>query len=208
MVVAYSSVAQLSFITLGIFSLKPTGGQGALLQMVNHGLVTAPMFFIVAALAARAGGSEDLRDMGGIAFRAPVLATLAMIIALATLAMPGSSNFIGEFMILLGTFQAKTAVSVIAFLGVIGAAVYALRLFITALHNRTGPKVASREIGLSEGIAIAPIVVVVVVLAFYPQFGLKRSEPSVRATVAPAQAQEAGGAANVAADHSVTVASR
>src|SRR5205807_5249810 len=72
LVVAYSSVAQLGFITLGIFSLKPQGAQGALLQMINHGLVTAPLFFIVALLAARAGGSEKLRDMGGMAFRAPV----------------------------------------------------------------------------------------------------------------------------------------
>ncbi|HEY1520437.1 MAG TPA: NADH-quinone oxidoreductase subunit M [Solirubrobacteraceae bacterium] len=192
MVVAYSSVAQLSFITLGIFSLKPAGGQGALLQMVNHGLVTAPMFFIVAALAARAGGSEDLRDMGGIAFRAPVLAVLALIIALATLAMPGSSNFIGEFMILLGVFQAKLAVSVIAFAGVVGAAVYALRLFITALHNRTGPKVRSREIGLGEAAAIIPLVVVVLALALYPQFGLKRSQPTLQTTIAPAQLQASG----------------
>ena len=157
--------------------------------MVNHGLVTAPMFFIVAALAARAGGSEDLRDMGGIAFRAPVLAVLALIIALATLAMPGSSNFIGEFMILLGVFQAKLAVSVIAFPGVVGAAVYALRLFITALHNRTGPKVRSREIGLGEAAAIIPLVVVILALALYPQFGLKRSQPTLQTTIAPAQLQ-------------------
>src|SRR5919108_563834 len=65
LVVAYSSVAQLSFITLGIFALRPEGGQGALLQMLNHGLVTAPLFFLVAALAARAGGAELPRDMGG-----------------------------------------------------------------------------------------------------------------------------------------------
>ena len=65
LVVAYSSVAQLSFITLGIFSLRPEGVQGAILQMVNHGLVTASLFFIVAVLAMRAGGSERIRDMGG-----------------------------------------------------------------------------------------------------------------------------------------------
>ncbi len=111
--------------------------------------------------------------MGGIAFRAPVLAVLALIVTLATLAMPGSSNFIGEFMILLGVFQAKLAVSVIAFAGVVGAAVYALRLFITALHNRTGPKVKSREIGFAEAVAIVPIVLVILVLAVYPQFGLE-----------------------------------
>jgi NADH-quinone oxidoreductase subunit M len=189
MVVAYSSVAQVSFITLGIFSLRPTGAQGALLQMLNHGLVTAPMFFIVAAAAARAGGSELLADMGGIAFRAPILAALALIVTLATLAMPGSSNFVGEFMILLGVFQAKSAISVIAFAGVVGAAVYALRLFISAFHNRTGPKVVSRELGLADATAIAPIVLVILVLAFYPQFGLRRSEQSVQAAVAPAQAQ-------------------
>ncbi|HJS94744.1 MAG TPA: proton-conducting transporter membrane subunit, partial [Solirubrobacteraceae bacterium] len=189
MVVAYSSVAQLSFITLGIFSLRPTGAQGALLQMLNHGLVTAPLFFIVAAAAARSGGSEMLADMGGVAVRAPILAALALIVTLATLAMPGSSNFVGEFMILLGVFQAKTAISVIAFLGVIGAAVYALRLFIGEFHNRTGPRVASRELGLADVAAIAPVTLIILVLAFYPQFGLKRSEPSVRAAVQAAAIQ-------------------
>jgi NADH-quinone oxidoreductase subunit M len=189
LVVAYSSVAQLSFITLGIFSLHPTGVQGALLQMLNHGLVTAALFFIVAALAVRAAGSEKLADMGGIAFRAPVLAALFLIVALATLAMPGSSNFIGEFNILLGVFQAKLAIAIIAFSGVVGAAYYALRVYIGAMHNRVGPRVASREVTASEAIAIAPIVLVILALAFYPQFGLRRSEPTVTATILPAQAQ-------------------
>ncbi|TMM03498.1 MAG: NADH-quinone oxidoreductase subunit M [Actinobacteria bacterium] len=183
LVVAYSSVAQLSFITLGIFSLRSQGAQGALLQMLNHGLVTAPLFFIVAALAARAGGSEKLSDMGGIAFRAPVLASLFLIVAFATLAMPGSSNFIGEFLILLGVFRAKLAISVIAFLGVVGAAFYALRVFIGAMHNRPRPRVASRGIGISDFIPMGALALVILVFAFYPQFGLKRSEPTVNATV-------------------------
>jgi NADH-quinone oxidoreductase subunit M len=182
MVVAYSSVAQLSFITLGIFSLRPQGGQGALLQMLNHGLVTAPLFFIVAALAARASGSELLRDMGGIAFRAPVLAALFLLVALATLAMPGSANFIGEFMILLGVFKAKLAIAVIAFTGVAGAAVYALRVFIGSMHNRVGPKVQSRELALSDVVPLAGLLLVILALAFFPQFGLRRSEASVNAT--------------------------
>jgi NADH:ubiquinone oxidoreductase subunit 4 (subunit M) len=67
--------------------------------------------------------------------------------------------------------------------------VYALRLFISAFHNRTGPRVASRELGLADVAAIAPITLIILVLAFYPQFGLKRSEPSVRVAVGPAQAQ-------------------
>jgi NADH-quinone oxidoreductase subunit M len=185
LVIAYSSVAQLAFITLGIFSLRAQGGQGALLQMINHGLVTAAAFFVLAAVAARCGGSEDLREMGGVAFRAPVLATMFLIVTFATLAMPGSSNFIGEFMILLGTFQAKTAIAVIAFLGVVAAAVYALRLFITAMHNRVGPSVHSSEMRLAEAVAIVPLVAVILALALYPQFGLKRSQRSLNLAVAP-----------------------
>jgi NADH-quinone oxidoreductase subunit M len=184
LVVAYSSVAQLGFITLGIFSLRPEGGQGAILQMVNHGLVTAPLFFIVAALAARAGGSEKLRDMGGIAFRAPVLAALFLIVALATLAMPGSSNFIGEFMILLGVFKSKLAIACIAFAGVVGAAVYALRMFIGAMHNRVNPNVDSHEIRFADLVGLVPLVLVILALAFYPQFVLRRSEPTLKNSVA------------------------
>jgi NADH-quinone oxidoreductase subunit M len=183
LVVAYSSVAQLGFIVLGIFSLRSQGGQGALLQMVNHALVTAPLFFIVAALAARAG-TEDLREMAGLAFRAPVLASLFLIVALAWLAMPGSSNFIGEFMILLGVFRSKTVITLIASVGVIGAAVYALRMYIGSMHNRVGRAVASREIAVAEVSALAPIVAVILVLAFYPQFVLHRSEPAVNASLA------------------------
>jgi NADH-quinone oxidoreductase subunit M len=81
-------------------------------------------------------------------------------------------------------FKSKLVIAVIAFSGVVGAAVYALRLFITAMHNRVGPRVGSVEIGLAEFAAIAPIVLVVLVFAFYPQFVLKRSEPTVKQTVA------------------------
>jgi NADH-quinone oxidoreductase subunit M len=203
LVVAYSSVAQLGFIVLGIFSLRPEGGQGALLQMVNHALVTAPLFFIIAVAAARAGGSELLADMGGIAFRAPVLASLFLIVTLATLAMPGSSNFVGEFMILLGLFKYKIVYAIIASLGVVGAAYYALRLYVRAMHNRVGPRVTSREIGLAEALAIVPLVLVILVLAFYPQFGLRRSEPSLKASIASAQALSGGGGATVAARSSL-----
>ncbi len=183
LVAGYSSVAQLGFITLGIFALNPQGAQGALLQMVNHGLVVAPLLFIVALLAQRAGGSEDVREMGGIAFRAPVLATLFLVVALATLAIPGSSNFVGEFLILLGVFKAKLAIAIIAFTGVVMASVYALRLFIRAMHNRVGKSVDSREISVRDGAVLVPVLAVIVFLALYPQFALKRSEGSVKAAV-------------------------
>jgi NADH-quinone oxidoreductase subunit M len=195
LIAGYSSVAQLGFITLGIFSLNAQGAQGALLQMVNHGLVVAPLLFIVALLAQRAGGSEDLRDMGGIAFRAPVLAALFLIVALATLAIPGSSNFVGEFLILLGVFKAKLAIAVIGFSGVVLASVYALRLFIRSMHNRVAGRVRSYDIGVLDGVVLVPMIAVIVFLAFYPQLALHRSERSVKTSVAQAAALTGGSTA-------------
>jgi NADH-quinone oxidoreductase subunit M len=189
LIAGYSSVAQLGFITLGIFSLNPQGAQGALLQIVNHGLVVAALLFIVALLAQRAGGSEDVREMGGIAFRAPVLATIFLLVSLATLAMPGSSNFIGEFLILLGVFKAKLVIAVIAFAGVVMASVYALRLFIRAMHNRVGTHVDSREITVRDGAVLVPLLAVILFMALYPQLALHRSEGSAKAAVAPAHAE-------------------
>src|SRR5918912_694620 len=174
LVLGYSSVAQLGFIVLGIFSLRPEGAQGAIIQAVNHGLVVAPAFFIVALLAARAGGSEDLRDMGGIAFRAPVLATLFLIVAFANLAMPGSSNFVGEFLILLGVFRAKVVIAVVAFSGVVLASVYTLRLFIRAMHNRAGEEVTSREIRPADGVVLVPLVALILAFALDPQIALHK----------------------------------
>jgi NADH-quinone oxidoreductase subunit M len=188
LILGYSSVAQLGFITLGIFSLQDTGAQGALLQAVNHGLVVAPAFFIVALLAIRAGGSEDIRDMGGIAFRAPVLAFLFLVVALANLAMPGSSNFVGEFFILLGVFNAKIVIAIVAFTGVVLASVYTLRLFITTMHNRVGPHAESREISLTDGLVVAPLVALILAFALYPQIALSKGESAVRASIRDAKA--------------------
>jgi NADH-quinone oxidoreductase subunit M len=186
LIVGYSSVAQLGFITLGIFSLQPQGAQGAIFQMVNHGLVVAPLLLIVALLSARAGGSEDIREMGGIAMRAPVLAAIFLIVALATLAMPGSGNFAGEFLILLGVFKSKLAIAVIAFSGVVMASVYGLRVLIRTMHNRTGPRVESRDISLTDAILLIPLVGVILLFAIYPQLALHRSDASVRTAIAPA----------------------
>ena len=185
LILGYSSIAQLGFIVLGIFALDAgaAGAQGALLQAVNHGLVVAPLFFVVALLAERAAGSEDIRDMGGIAFRAPVLAALFLIAALATLAIPGSANFVGEFLILLGVFESKLAVSFIAATGVILASVYALRMFIRTMHNRVGPRVTSREMTVRDGLVLVPLVLCILAFALYPQRALRDSEPAVEAAV-------------------------
>ncbi|MCW3066487.1 MAG: proton-translocating NADH-quinone oxidoreductase, chain [Solirubrobacterales bacterium] len=183
LIVGFSSVAQLGFIVLGIFAFRQTGAQGALLQMVNHGLVTAPLFFIIALVAMRHGGSEDLRDMGGTAFRAPVLATVFLVVAFATLAMPGSSNFVGEFLILLGVFQSKIVIAFVAATGVVLASVYMLRAYIRMMHNRPGPRTESREMSWRDGLIIVPLVAAIIAIAVYPQVALRKSDPTVKTIV-------------------------
>jgi NADH-quinone oxidoreductase subunit M len=192
LIAGYSSVAQLGFITAGIFALRADGSDGAILQMVNHGLVVAPIFIIIAILAERSG-TEDIREMGGMAVRAPVLAGLFLIVTLATLAMPGSANFIGEFYILNGLFQAKIVYAFVAISGVALSAYYALRLYQRTMHNRRPEAIESREIGLRDGLVLVPLVLCIVGLAFYPQLILKRTDRSVSATVAATEATPAAG---------------
>jgi NADH-quinone oxidoreductase subunit M len=186
LIAGYSSIAQLGFITAGIFALRADGADGSVLQMVNHGLVVVPIFLIIALLAERTG-TEDLREMGGLAMRAPVLTAMFLIVTLATLAMPGSANFIGEFYILNGLFQAKVVYAVVAIIGVALAAFYALRLFQRTMHNRLAKEGTSREISLRDGLVLAPLVAVIVALALYPGFILERGEASVESITAAVQ---------------------
>jgi NADH-quinone oxidoreductase subunit M len=200
LILGYSSVAQLGFITIGIFALAPQGAQGAVLQMVNHAIVVAPLFIIVALLAARAGGSEDIRDMGGIAMRAPILATVFLIVAFATLAIPGSGNFVGEILILLGLFQTKMAFAIVAFAGVLMASVYMLRAFIRTMHNRAGPEVTSREMRWRDALVLVPFIAAILLFAIYPQLQLSRTQQSVTTSI--------GAAATAAGSPITPVASR
>ena len=199
LIAGYSSIAQLGFITLGVFSLAPDGADGAVLHMVNHGLVVAPLFFIVALLAERYG-TDDLRAMGGGAMRAPVLAGLFLIVTLATLAMPGSANFIGEFYILNALFDEKTAMAVVASAGVVMAAFYALRMYQRTMHNRLPRGCDSREISVRDGVVLVPLVLAIVALALYPSLILKRGEASIQdkvGAVASSQPSEPGDVAVV-----------
>src|SRR3954452_15531470 len=183
LIAGYSSVAQLGFITIGIFSLSPDGANGAVLQMFNHGLVVAGVFLIVALLWERSG-TEELTRLGGLATRARVLATLFLIISLATLAMPGSANFIGEFYILIGVFQSKFVFAFIASIGIVLAAYYAIRLFQGTMHHRATVNADSREIGLRDALVLAPLTACIVALALYPGLILGRAERSVEQTTA------------------------
>jgi NADH-quinone oxidoreductase subunit M len=178
LILGYSSMAQLGFITLGIFSLRPDGADGAVLQMVNHGLVIAPLMLIAVVLVARTGG-DDITRMGGLAMRAPVLAALFLIATMALLAIPGSANFIGEFYILNGAFQEKIVYALVASVGIALAAYYALRLYQHAMHNRKPEGVDSREVGLLNGMVIAGLVACIVALALWPGLILDRAEDSV-----------------------------
>jgi NADH-quinone oxidoreductase subunit M len=180
LILGYSSMAQLGFITLGIFSLRPDGADGALLNMVNHGLVVAPLMLIVVLLVDRAG-TDDIRRMGGLAVRAPVLAALFLIATLALLAMPGSANFIGEFYILNGTFQSKIVYAFVAAIGIALAAYYALRLYQRAMHNREVEGIESREVGLLDGTVIAGLVACIVAIALWPGLILHRADRAVSA---------------------------
>jgi NADH-quinone oxidoreductase subunit M len=178
LIAGYSSMAQMGFITLGIFSLASDGGDGAVIQMVNHGLVVAPVFFIIAFLAERTG-TEDVREMGGLAKRAPVFAILFMIVTLALLAMPGSANFVGEFYILSGVFHSKVAIALIGSSGIALAAFYALRMYQRTMHNRLPDGLTSREITLREAVVLVPLVMTIVALALYPALITERGEASV-----------------------------
>src|SRR5436190_21052012 len=189
LVVGYSSIAQLGFIILGIFSLDPRGVDGAIFQMVNHALVVAPLFLIIAVLAERVpSGRGRLSEMGGLATRAPVLTALLLIATLATLAMPGSGNFIGELMILFGTFNTKFVYGLVATAGVALASVYMIRFFQRAMHGREGPGVQSRDI-LPVGpdlVTIAPLIAVIVALGVCPQIVLSKINANQQ-TARPAQ---------------------
>ncbi len=191
LIAGYSSVAQLGFITLGIFSLRADGADGAVLQMVNHGLVVAGVFMVIAILYERTR-TEDVTKMGGQAMRAPFLAALFLVIAMANLAIPGSANFIGEFYILNGVFESKIAFAFVAAIGIALAAFYSLRMYQRTMHNRLPEGAESREISWRDGVVLAPLVAVIVALALWPGLILERGEKSTAAAVEAATAPPAG----------------
>jgi NADH-quinone oxidoreductase subunit M len=183
LIAGYSSIAQLGFITIGIFSLRPDGADGAVLQMVNHGLVVGGIFLIAALLWERSG-TDELTRMGGLATRAPVLAALFLIVALATLAMPGSANFIGEFYILLSVFESKIVYAFVAAIGVALAAFYGIRLFQRTMHGRAPQNADSHEIAPRDAAVLVPLVGCIIALALYPGLILGRADKSVEAVTA------------------------
>jgi NADH-quinone oxidoreductase subunit M len=182
--VAYTSVAHLGFVMMGLFSLTTQGIQGGILQMVNHGISTGALFLLVGMLYERRH-TRMIDDFGGIAKVMPVFAASFLLVALSSIGLPGTNGFIGEFLILIGTFQKYPVVAFIAATGVIFAAAYMLPMVQRMLYgevDREENRVLS-DIGIRERLVLAPALVMIVLIGVYPQPFLSRTSASVEALI-------------------------
>ncbi|HEX9774578.1 MAG TPA: NADH-quinone oxidoreductase subunit M [Actinomycetota bacterium] len=199
--VAYSSVSHLGFVVLGIFAFTVTSAQGASLQMISHGLSTGALFLLVGMLYERRH-TRAIEDFGGLASVMPVFAGVFLVVALSSLGLPGLNGFVGEFLVLVGTFTANRIWAIIAAVGVILGALYLLWAYQRVMH---GPVVHEANRGLRdltgrELATLAPILVMIVVIGVWPRPFLDRMEPSIRNVIvrvdaerAPAQPEASGG---------------
>ncbi len=190
--VAYSSVAHLGFIVLGMFVLNTQGIQGAVLQMVNHGISTGALFILVGWIYERRH-TREISELGGLQKSAPIFAAAFTLVMLSSVGLPGLNGFVGEFLILLGGFQGARWWTVIAVTGVILAALYLLWAYQRVFHGTpTGDNATMPDLRLSEGLAILPLLFLIVFLGVYPKPMLERIEPSVERLVAHVEAHVDG----------------
>jgi NADH-quinone oxidoreductase subunit M len=168
-VIAYSSLAQMNLIVIGIFAVNASGYTGALLQMVNHGLISAALFLLAGTIERRTSTGE-LRLLGGMARGRPVLATILITTGVIALAVPGSTAFAAEFLVLNGIFDIGWGWAVVGAVAIVLAAMYMLRLISAVLHEDVGSAVPAAALDLrpAEIGVIAPLVVVLLVLSFWP----------------------------------------
>jgi NADH-quinone oxidoreductase subunit M len=196
-IIAYSSIAQMSLISLGIFVFNDQGGTGATFQMINHGLLSALLFLIAGWVQLRFG-SDLFSRVGGLARGRTALATICITTGIATLAVPGSGLFASEFLVLLGAFEEFWLVGTLASITIVLAAMYMLRWISAVLHEPPGtastPAAPDRG-GLTdlrwEAVWLVPLVAAVLALSAYPYFVTHRVDAAVHALTAPA-ALEAG----------------
>jgi NADH-quinone oxidoreductase subunit M len=182
-VIAFSSLAHLGFITVGVMSLNQEGTAGAVFQMVNHGVVSAALFAIAGVLAERRG-SDALAALGGLSRPAPVLAGVFLVFALANLAVPGAATFTGEFLILTGAWDAYTPIAIAASVGIVAAAMYMLRAFQFSME---GPEEEAEERPIAdmrrrEYAVLAPLLACAAVLTVVPRIV---TTPAESATTGP-----------------------
>jgi len=196
LVIAYSSIAHLGFIVLGIFAFTHQAVEGAVVQMVNHGISAGALFLIAAMLYARTG-STRFDDLGGAAARWPVLGAFALVAMLSSVGLPGLNGFVGEFLIVYGTFTARWGYAVIAALGIIVAAVYLLTMFRRAMHGPIRPSLSGPDLSGREVLALVPLVALMVVIGVYPAPLLNSLEASVDQVTAHVQTVQAAPSAQV-----------
>ncbi|HET7235056.1 MAG TPA: NADH-quinone oxidoreductase subunit M [Actinomycetota bacterium] len=181
--VAYSSVSHMGFVVLGIFMLTPESSSGAVLQMVNHGLSTGLLFFAIGMLYERTH-TRDMGEMGGLATITPWIAATFLIASLSSIGLPGLNNFVGEFLVILGSFDANRWLGGVAVAGVVLAAIYMLWAYQKTFH---GPEPEERrgllDIVPHEVAAVVPVLAVMLVLGVYPKVALDRINPSTEGIV-------------------------
>jgi NADH-quinone oxidoreductase subunit M len=168
-IVAYSSLAQLGLITFGLFATNIAGWNGAVLQMVNHGLISATLFLLAGVIELRTGTGK-LERLGGMARGRPALATLIMTTGVIALAVPGSTAFAGEFLILSGIFVTGWGWAVIGAIAMVLAAMYMLRFISAVLHQREGSAVRAeaRDLRPAELGFLVPLVACLLFLSAWP----------------------------------------
>jgi NADH-quinone oxidoreductase subunit M len=176
--IAYTSISHFGFITLGIFAMTTQGHSGATLYMFNHGFSTAALFLVAGWMISRRG-SSTIADFGGLQRVTPVMAWSFFIAGMSSLALPGLSSFVSEFLVLVGTFTRYPVAAVIATFGIVLAALYVLIPVQRALHGPTTPGNENlADLNLREKIAIAPVIAVIVFLGFYPAPALNIINPA------------------------------
>jgi NADH-quinone oxidoreductase subunit M len=183
--IAYSSVAQMGFVTLGIFTMTVQGIEGSVFQMLSHGLISGALFLCVGVVYDRLH-TRELSRYGGIVDNMPRYATVFMILMLGSVGLPGTSGFVGEFLILLGAFQVNTLIAALAATGVILGAAYMLMLYRKVIF---GPRVnkdalAMPDLNAREMSLLVPLVLLVLWLGVFPNSVMDKISPSVEKLVA------------------------
>jgi NADH-quinone oxidoreductase subunit M len=190
--IAYSSVSHLGFVMLGIFALNPEGVDGAIYQMLNHGVSTGGLFLLVGMLYMRRH-TREISEFGGLWKRVPVYAAIFMVVMLSSIGLPGLNGFVGEFLIMLGAFLRIRLATVFAVVGVVLGALYMLWTYervmfgpITKAVNETIRDLSAREIAV-----MVPVIALMLFMGLFPRPLISRMEPSVTAMLARANVAQA-----------------
>ncbi|WP_445354977.1 NADH-quinone oxidoreductase subunit M [Microbulbifer sp. EKSA008] len=194
--VAYSSVSHMGFVLLGLYALNTIALQGAVMQMIAHGLSTAALFALVGALQHRLH-TRDMSQLGGVWPLLPKLSAVALFFAIASLGLPGLGNFVAEFLVLVGSFKANHWLTVIAAIGLIGAALYALlmmqRVFFGKFNDKLKPATEGKtvsDLSLREISALLSLAVLLVIFGLRPQPIFDIAEPTIAKSMQKFQAPE------------------